>query len=394
MSKQNYRRDSGLEDFLQNLGECSSKAPCTVFIIIIDNLPMLANAYGYAGADSIIAELCEKIEAKIGVPFRVSDECLLITVPETGLEKNKTTDSALKKLVSQFGMKQEIHISSIIDFAVVENKQATVDIFDRLYSLANNRNNFETEIEQSSRKKSRAEMALANEISDALDNHRLQLAYQPVIEARSGKLHSYECLLRIIDEQGNASSAGSFIHIAEKMGIIENIDLYVMNMVFDKLDADLEINLSFNVSNLSVSSPAWIKLFFERITPQIARRLTVEITETALMLNLSAAAYFIARLQETGCSVALDDFGSGYTSFRQLRSLSLDYVKLDGSIIQDITRNHHNQLLVKSLLEFLKGLKLKTIAEFVDGGNTAKYLIDAGIDFMQGNYFGEAKLGT
>lgn len=89
--------------------------------------------------------------------------------------------------------------------------------------------------------------------------------------------------------------------------------------------------------------------------------------------------------------MALDDFGSGYTSFRQIRALSLDYVKIDGSLIHDLANNTHNSLLVESLMKFLKGLGLLTIAEHVDGGDTAKLLIKYGIDYMQGNYFGAAK---
>ena len=295
----------------------------------------------------------------------------------------------LKKQISSFD--NAAHISSLVDFVEIDNGTLNAEeIFSQLCAGARNQNLFEEEDAAASAEQSRVEMALANQVYRALDNNNLQLAFQPIIEAKSGKLHSHECLLRIVDENGNSSSAGSFIHIAEKMGIIENIDLRVLDMVLDKLEENRDIKLSFNISNLTIGNPSWSKRFFERVKPQIAQRLTVEITETAAMLDLRNTAYFMASLQETGVQVALDDFGSGYTSFRQIRSLSLDYVKIDGSLIKDITTNHHNQLLVKSLLEFLKGLKLKTVAEFVDGGDTAKFLIDAGIDYMQGNYFGAA----
>jgi EAL domain-containing protein (putative c-di-GMP-specific phosphodiesterase class I) len=116
----------------------------------------------------------------------------------------------------------------------------------------------------------------------------------------------------------------------------------------------------------------------------------IEITETTALRDLKETAYFIATLQDTGCMFALDDFGSGYTSFRQIRALSFDFIKIDGSLISDIATNEHNRLLVKSLLEYMKGLKVKTVAEFVETGETAKILMDYGIDYMQGNYFGKA----
>jgi len=397
-SKPDYSRNAELNNFFNSLGEyCAKLEPCTVFITVIDNLAMLNSAYGHMGADNIIGKLCQKISLKNGATQRVADNCIVILQPGVNVEKNKAAANNLKKIISQFGLKSgresAAHISSTVNYVEVSDFAKTPEeIFARLYAETGNRRNYSDEFPQTSRKALRAQMSLANEIYEALHNNRLQLAYQPLIEAKSGKLHSYECLLRIIDEHGKSSSAGTFIHVAEKMGIIENIDLYVLDMVMDRLEADKEIKLSFNLSNLSIGNAAWVKRFFERATAQIARRVTVEITETAAMLDLASTAYFIAKLQETGAQVALDDFGSGYTSFRQIRSLSLDYVKIDGSLIKDITTNHHNQLLVKSLLEFLQGLKLKTVAEFVDSADTAKFLINCGVDYMQGNYFGEARI--
>jgi len=126
-----------------------------------------------------------------------------------------------------------------------------------------------------------------------------------------------------------------------------------------------------------------------RNNPNIAKRLIVEITETAAQHDLRSTAYFVSALQAQGCRIALDDFGSGYTSFRQLKALDVDMVKIDGAFIKDITENPDNRFFVKTLLDFTQGFGLQSVAEYVEKGETAKTLMDMGIDFMQGYYFGK-----
>ena len=118
-------------------------------------------------------------------------------------------------------------------------------------------------------------------------------------------------------------------------------------------------------------------------------RLIVEITETATQLDMRRTAYFVATIQSLGGLVALDDFGSGYTSFRQLKSLSVDMVKIDGAFVRDLVDNADNRFFVKTLLDFTNGFGLKAVAEFVETGEIAKMLMELGVEYMQGYYFGK-----
>jgi EAL domain-containing protein (putative c-di-GMP-specific phosphodiesterase class I) len=126
-----------------------------------------------------------------------------------------------------------------------------------------------------------------------------------------------------------------------------------------------------------------------RNRPDIASRLIIEITETAAHRDMRRTAYFVASMQEMGCTVALDDFGSGYTSFRQLKALSVDMVKIDGSFVKDMTENSDNHFFVKTLLDFTRCFGLESVAEFVETGETAKALMELGVDYQQGYYFGK-----
>src|SRR5690606_23971568 len=142
------------------------------------------------------------------------------------------------------------------------------------------------------------------------------------------------------------SSAGGIIPIAEKMGFIDVVDQFVLGKVIEELDASKDIQFTFNVSNLTTDSPKWLAMCTRMLAGRedISSRVIVEITETAAQRDLRQTAYFVASLQALGCRVALDDFGAGYTSFRQLKSLSVDMVKIDGTFVSDLAENSENLL--------------------------------------------------
>ncbi len=374
------------------LAELAGVKNSTVCLVIIQNMQMLLLAYGQKKTDGLIRNFCRSLE-EAGQVFRIQHNQIALICPQAAKAANK----AIKKIADGWvalETKETGHIVAIFGSEFISRPPQDAETwFTGLYGKVL-RNDVDMahilEDDESLSSTSQVYMQLTNELTKAINEKRLRLVFQPIISAENGKPAFYEALLRIRDAKGNLRSAGSFIPIAEKMGIIQRIDMQVLELVISELERYPGKILSFNISSLTIGDKAWTKKFFERVTPEIASRMVVEITETAVMRDLRETSLFITSLQEVGVQVALDDFGSGYTSFRQIRQLSLDYVKIDGSLIHDLVNNHHNNLLVKSLMKFLKGLGLKTIAEHVDGGSTAKLLISYGIDYMQGNYFGAA----
>lgn len=237
------------------------------------------------------------------------------------------------------------------------------------------------------------EMELAVNIRQALRDGNLRLSYQPIIASSDGSISHYECLLRMVDGNGSLCSAGALIPIAERIGLIDQIDLQVMEMTCKELINNDEVMLAFNVSGLTTRNTLWLDRFRAIIhkNPEIAPRIIVEVTETAAQKNLAETAYFIACIQALGCQVALDDFGSGYTSFRQLKALSVDMVKIDGLFIRDLADSPDNRFFVKTLIEFTRGFGLTAVAEWVETGEIAKILMNLGVDYMQGYYFAEVE---
>jgi len=124
----------------------------------------------------------------------------------------------------------------------------------------------------------------------------------------------------------------------------------------------------------------------------ITDRLTVELTETSAIRDMEESVRFLSRLRELGCHVAIDDFGAGYTSFRNLQALVVDSVKIDGSFIRDLHDSPDNQLFVRTLVDLAKNFGLQTVAEWVGSGEDADLLRDYGVDFLQGFYIGTPEL--
>lgn len=234
------------------------------------------------------------------------------------------------------------------------------------------------------------EMKMAAYFQNVLLNKRCKLAFQPIINSKTGEVKSYEALLRVITEEEQIVSAGPFINVAEKFAFVDQVDILTLEMIVRELQLAPQVHISVNISTYTISNNKWIKIAKDLLKdPKVASRLTIEITETGIHQNLNNTIEFVDFLQSIGCTVAIDDFGAGYTSFTQLKLLNADIIKIDGLFVRDITENHDSKLFVKTLLEFAKAFCLQTTAEFVETGEIAKILMTLGVDYMQGYYFGK-----
>jgi diguanylate cyclase (GGDEF)-like protein len=237
-------------------------------------------------------------------------------------------------------------------------------------------------------------LALGERVQRALAEDRLVFAYQPVVDSRSGKVDYYECLLRMVGEDGSIISAGEFMPIIEQLGFIRKIDRYVLDRAVSEAAAHPETCLGFNISGLTATDYAWLRAITSMLKgkPEIARRLVVEITETAALHDIEETARFVGALRELGCRVALDDFGAGFTSLRHLQALDVDIIKLDGSFVRNLAQNYDNQILVRHLLSVANGLGLDTVAECVETTREAAILRREGVGYMQGYLFAKPTL--
>jgi EAL domain-containing protein (putative c-di-GMP-specific phosphodiesterase class I) len=224
----------------------------------------------------------------------------------------------------------------------------------------------------------------------ALEDQRMRVALQPVVDARTKQIAFYECLLRMQARDGSMISAGEFVPIAEQLGLSRMIDHRVLELAVGLIQADPQLNISFNVSGLTATDHSWLAKLHRLTGGQrgLTRRLTVEITETTAIRDLNETIAFVDLLKEIGCRVAIDDFGAGYTSFRNVKALGADILKLDGAFVKNLKEDHSNQIFIATMVKLAKGFGMSTVAEMVGDEATAELLANSGIDFLQGYHYG------
>ncbi|HCL61711.1 MAG TPA: GGDEF-domain containing protein, partial [Rhizobiales bacterium] len=168
----------------------------------------------------------------------------------------------------------------------------------------------------------------------------------------------------------------------------------VLELAVDLLRSSPTIKLALNVSAVTATDAQWLACLeaFSGKDPTLTRRLTVEITETSAISDLEETVKFVSALKALGCRVALDDFGAGYTSFRSLRLLGVDMVKIDGSFIQNLGIQAEDELFVRTLIDLAKSFGITTVGEWVGDEKTARLLENAGVAYMQGYFFGAPEL--
>jgi diguanylate cyclase (GGDEF)-like protein/PAS domain S-box-containing protein len=256
------------------------------------------------------------------------------------------------------------------------------------------------ELDDSRLVKRHGEMQWVARINDALRNDDFCLYYQPIVPLKAGPAREErsEILLRLLDEQGRLVLPDHFMPAAEHYGLMTAIDQWVFHHALEALKsnglAKAPVVYSINISGQSLSDESFLAFVIEefrqtRVSPS---QVCIEITETAAIANLSHAVRFISALKELGCAFALDDFGSGLSSFAYLRSLSIDYLKVAGYFVGKMARDPIDYTVVESIHNIGRVMGIKTIAEHVEDDATIERLKTVGVDYGQGNVLGPPKL--
>ena len=254
---------------------------------------------------------------------------------------------------------------------------------------------YETDDDELRRK--RTDMQWVSRIRQALKEDRFKLYQQPIVAVNPDKLNStkhHEVLIRMLDEQGALLAPGQFMSAAEQFGLMDDIDQWVLRNALEWLTINADSShrrLAINLSGQSLSSPTFLESVTEMFASSRvdARRICFEITETAAIANLDNATRFIAALKTRGCEFALDDFGSGMSSFAYLKNLPVNYLKIDGSYVRDLVNDSVDRSMVEAVNQIGHAMGMQTIAEFVEDQATLRALAVIGVDYAQG--YGIAK---
>lgn len=381
---------------------------CALMYIDLDNFKYVNDTLGHAAGDKLlidVAAILNKRARKSDLIARFGgDEFTVLLYNIDAETAMRVADSFRETMTAspfRFGSERvEIACSIGVSIITADTKSAAdalsqADIACHLAKRAG-RNRVHTfqKTDEASVNSMSAEMGWSQRIRDAVRHNRFALACQPIIEVESQRIESYEVLIRMIDENQELIMPGGFLPAAERFGLMTDIDKWVITHAIDTLveqrAALPDLRYSINLSGHSLSDPSVLELIAERLAisrlPPAA--LTFEVTETVAIADMVQAESFLAQLRAIGCETALDDFGSGFSSFAYLKDLPVDRVKIDGRFVKNLANNPVDQAMVKAMNEIVHALGKKTVAEFVENAESLHYLTEFGVDYAQGYHLG------
>lgn len=377
---------------------------CAFLVASIDRLAMINDSFGFDAGEEVIVGVGERLARtlrasdvigriagnKFGVILRNCNEHEIAVVATRlrGAVRASTMETCGGSVAAT------VSVGAVwLPQAATTSQEAMLRAEAALNrARANGRDGFNAYQPSPSRETARLrQMQISDEVVQALKDNRIRLAFQPIIAARSRKVSHYEGLLRLQKPDGSILTAGHFVPACEQMGMVHLLDRWALEATVAQLKAHPNLMLAVNVSGTAASDPAWLQDFVDyvRTNRVVADRLIVELTETAALHRFEENARFISQLRDVGARVAIDDFGAGYTSFRNLQMLHVDTVKIDGSYVKDLSQSPENQVFVRTLVGLAKSFDIRTVAEWVGSDDDAALLQSFGVDYFQGFHFGE-----
>lgn len=390
------------------LSQCARFGRSGAFLTIdIDNLAMINDAFGPSAGDAIIVGVGELLDRCLGssdVAGRTDGDEFGIVLDSCSEAEIGAVADRIMRMVRDTSFETAagpVAVTvSIGGIVFPTSAQNAYDIMTRAVTALQQakrrgRNNFFLyHLTESQRRTLRNDIGVAKQVQRALAEDRLVFAYQPVVDARTRDVAFHECLLRLQQEDGTVLAAGSFVPVVEQLGLMRQVDRHVIELAVQALGESKDACLAVNISGLTATDPAWLRSLVALLKgkPELATRLIVEITETAALQDLEDTDRFITAVRDLGCQIALDDFGSGYSSFRHLKTLTADFVKIDGAYVDKIMEQAENQLFLRTLVGLADGFGLRTVAERVETAAEAEFLTRAGVTFLQGYHVGRPQL--
>lgn len=394
-----------LDDKIQCLKETGESG---AFLLAgIDDLGAINQDFGFEEADKVLVAIAERLSGELGPNDRigrVAGSKFGIILEDCDEEKlrhmsvrllNSVREQVIDTRIGAVAASVSIGVVSVPDQAensndAVARAEAALDEAKRIGKSSWSAFSEKTDTVSMRRRNSH----MSDVILTALNERRIQLAFQPIVSDLGAPQKKFECLIRMKDDDGQEIPAPEFIPAAERLGLVHLLDRRVLELATNTLAVCPGIHLNVNISMETVKDFVWAEGYISllRANHALAKRITVELTETQVIDAIEASIEFVSEIKKLGCSFAIDDFGAGYTSFRNLKAMDIDILKIDGSFVTGLSSSRDNQLFVRTLLDLARNFGMQTVAEWVDNEADAMLLKGLGVDYLQGFLIGKPEI--
>ncbi len=385
-------------------GEFTENALC---YLDLDQFKLVNDTGGHVAGDELLRQLGQLLQQHIrkrDTLARLGGDEFGLLMEHCSLTEAQGVAENIVKVISDFSFPWEEHSFSIgvsIGLVAVNRESGNINSLlsdaDTACYMAKEQGGYRVHLHQDDDEelaRRHGEMRWAVRLPRALAEDRFQLYFQNMVPIAGGdekQTDHYELLLRMEDERGNLVLPGVFLPAAERYHLSDKVDRWVIKRAFKWLQAHpahlQKLNIcSINLSGLSLSNKTFLPFVIQELEMSgiPPRKICFEVTETVAIANLSSATTFIKALRQLGCRFALDDFGSGLSSFAYLKNLPVDFLKIDGVFVKDILHDPMDLAMVKSINEIGHVMGKQTIAEFVENDAILEKLRDIGVDYAQG----------
>ncbi len=369
-----------------------------ILFMDLDQFKIVNDTCGHAAGDNLLKQLTSLLDSKIrksDLLARLGGDEFGVLLHDCSSEKGFQIAEHLRQTVDSFRFiwqQKSFRIGVSIGFVTIRQNDSVKNYIHHAdmacyEAKAKGRNRIHIfQAEEGAIKE--AELGWVNRITVAIDKNQFELHVQPIVCGDSLSVHHYEILIRLISDNNKIIYPDEFIPPAERYGIMSNVDRWVISQTFNwlKTQAAHVPKVAINLSGASLGDtelPQFVANYFEDGIVQ-GHQICFEITETTAIANLSQALSLISSLKKLGCSFALDDFGSGLSSFAYLKTLPVDYLKIDGSFIRGMVDDPIDLAMVQAIHQIGKVMNIKTIAEYVESDALVTVCQDIGINYLQG----------
>ena len=379
-----------------------------LFFVDLDQFKYVNDTLGHAAGDRLLTQVGKALKTRMRDSDLIArfggDEFTVLARDIDSKNAASLADSLLSMLQEMRFIEGEtsLHVHCSIGLTMIDSRRFSAEEFlaqaDMACHQAKTRGRNRVSIYkegEGEQGKMAADMSWSQSILDALDNDRFVLHYQPIVGSDRDKTERYEVLIRLRGKGRELIAPNAFISSAERFGLMSKIDSWVIRNAIDSLAekraTGRNVQFFINLSGHVFKDTGTLKLVRELLDQHKlpGNSVCFEVTEQVAVQHLEEASLFMRSMQKHGCEFALDDFGAGFSSLNYVKTLPIDYIKIDGSFISNMRRDPIDQAMVQSFVQIGRTLGKKTVAEFVENHETLLLLKKLGVDYVQGFHVGK-----